>query len=131
MSRLKTAATGIATALFLTLPAGMAAAELSQSDIATITGQSGLRVVTSDGDFVGVSNGVRVGSRHTRLFLFNRTGSVFRFRGRDVVITTSADQLSLRDGVLVLDATTQRLRNKAQTPASDSSGPITIFLPRR
>ena len=121
----------LATAALISLTAGMAAAELSAADIEAVNGKSGIRVYTSDGDFVGVTNGLRVGSKHTRLFLFNRAGSVFRFRGRDVVITTSADQLTRQGADLILDANTQRLRNKAQKPQSDSSGPITIFLPRR
>lgn len=120
-----------AAALMLSVTATVAAADLSAADIQAIDGKSGIRVFTADGDFLGVSNGIRVGSRNTKLFLFNRSGSVFRFRGRDVVITTPADQLTLRGNDLVLEASTQRVRNKAQSPASDSAGAITVFLPRR
>ncbi|MEO1362591.1 MAG: hypothetical protein AAFU86_02330 [Pseudomonadota bacterium] len=120
-----------AAALMLSVTATVAAADLSAADIQAIEGKSGIRVFTADGDFLGVSNGIRVGSRNTKLFLFNRSGSVFRFRGRDVVITTPADQLTLRGNDLVLEASTQRVRNKAQSPASDSAGAITVFLPRR
>jgi len=120
-----------AAALMMTVTATVAAADLSAADIQAIDGKSGIRVYTADGDFLGVSNGIRVGSQNTKLFLFNRAGSVFRFRGRDVVITTPADQLTLRGNDLVLEATTQRVRNKAQSPASDSAGAITVFLPRR
>lgn len=120
-----------AAALMMTVTATVAAADLSAADIQAIDGKSGIRVYTADGDFLGVSNGIRVGSQNTKLFLFNRAGSVFRFRGRDVVISTPADQLTLRGNDLVLEATTQRVRNKAQSPASDSAGAITVFLPRR
>ena len=120
-----------ATALLLSLTATVASADLSPADIQAVDGKSGIRVFTSDGNFVGVTNGLRVGGKHTRLFLFNRAGSIFRTRGRDVIITTSPDQLTLRGSDLVLDANTQRLRNKAQKPASGTSGAITIFLPRR
>ncbi|MEL6888570.1 MAG: hypothetical protein AAFO86_07655 [Pseudomonadota bacterium] len=120
-----------AAALMMSVTATIAAADLSAADIQAIEGKSGIRVFTADGDFLGVSNGIRVGSRNTKLFLFNRSGSVFRFRGRDVVITTPADQLTLRGNDLVLEASTQRVRNKAQSPASDSAGAITVFLPRR
>ena len=120
-----------AAALMMSVTATVAAADLSAADIQAIDGKSGIRVFTADGDFLGVSNGIRVGSRNTKLFLFNRSGSVFRFRGRDVVITTPADQLTLRGNDLVLEASTQRVRNKAQSPASDSAGAITVFLPRR
>ncbi|WP_415920811.1 hypothetical protein [Tateyamaria sp. SN6-1] len=120
-----------ATALMLSLSATVASADLSAADIAAVDGKSGIRVYTADGDFLGVSNGIRVGSRNTKLFLFNRSGSIFRFRGRDVVVTTPADQLTLRGNDLFLEASTQRVRNKAFKPASDSAGPITIFLPRR
>ena len=120
-----------ATAILLSLTATVAAADLSAADIQAVDGKSGIRVYTADGDFVGVSNGIRVGARNTKLFLFNRSGSIFRFRGRDVVVTTPADQLTLRGNDLILAANTQRVRNKAQKPASDSAGAITVFLPRR
>ncbi|MEM9872101.1 MAG: hypothetical protein AAF822_12665 [Pseudomonadota bacterium] len=120
-----------ATAMLLSLTATVAAADLSAADIQAVDGKSGIRVYTADGDFLGVSNGIRVGARNTKLFLFNRSGSIFRFRGRDVVVTTPADQLTLRGNDLILAANTQRVRNKAQKPASDSAGAITVFLPRR
>ncbi|MEL7126218.1 MAG: hypothetical protein AAGK30_08305 [Pseudomonadota bacterium] len=120
-----------ATAILLSLTATVAAADLSAADIQAVDGKSGIRVYTADGDFLGVSNGIRVGARNTKLFLFNRSGSIFRFRGRDVVVTTPADQLTLRGNDLILAANTQRVRNKAQKPASDSAGAITVFLPRR
>lgn len=120
-----------ATAVLLSLTATVAAADLSAAAIQAVDGKSGIRVYTADGDFLGVSNGIRVGARNTKLFLFNRSGSIFRFRGRDVVVTTPADQLTLRGNDLILAANTQRVRNKAQKPASDSAGAITVFLPRR
>lgn len=124
--------TALALSLSFSLPASFAAAELSPADIATVESQSGIRVFTSDGDFVGVSNGIRVGERHTRLYLFKRAGSIFRSRGgRDIVITTTQDQLTLNGNSLTLAASTQRVHNKARTATSGGSGPITVLLQRR
>ena len=57
-----------------------------------------------------------------------RSGSIFRLRGRDVIVTTKTDFLTRRGNDLVLDASTQRLRVKVQNPASDEDGALTILL---
>ncbi|WP_299042399.1 hypothetical protein [uncultured Tateyamaria sp.] len=128
MTGFKTALASIATAAMLSVPATVTHADLSPSDIQAINGQSGIRVFSADGDFVGLTNGLRVSGERTRLFLLPRSGSIFRLRGRDVIITTKTDFLTLRGNDLVLDASTQRLRIKVQTPASDEDGALTILL---
>ncbi|GGX57618.1 hypothetical protein GCM10007385_28160 [Tateyamaria omphalii] len=115
-------------ALTFGLTATVAQATLSPSDIAAIDGKSGIRVYSSDGDFVGLTNGLRIYQDRTRLFLIPRAGSIFRLRSKDVVVTTKTDKLSLRDGNIVIDAATQRLRNKARSSSSDGDGTVTILL---
>ena len=128
MTRLKTALASIATAAMLSIPATLAQADLSPADIQAVDGKSGIRVYSSDGDFVGLTNGLRVSGERTRLFLLPRSGSIFRLRGRDVIVTTRTEFLTLRGNDLVLDASTQRLRIKTQSPASDQDGALTILL---
>ncbi|WP_299741870.1 hypothetical protein [uncultured Tateyamaria sp.] len=116
------------TALTLGLSATVAHADLSPSDIAAIDGKSGIRVYSSDGDFVGLTNGLRINQDRTRLFLVPRAGSIFRLRGKDVIVTTKTDLLTLQDGNIVIDADTQRLRIKARSSSSDDDGIVTILL---
>lgn len=123
-------ATLAATAL-LSVSATFAQADLSPADITAVDGKSGIRVYSSDGDFVGLTNGLRVSGNRTRLFLLPRSGSIFRRRGRDIIITTTTDQLTLRGSDLVLDASTQRLRVKVQKTASGQTGALTILLLNR
>ncbi|WP_299200436.1 hypothetical protein [uncultured Tateyamaria sp.] len=116
------------TALTLGLSATVAQADLNPSDIAAIDGKSGIRVYSSDGDFVGLTNGLRINQDRTRLFLVPRAGSIFRLRGKDVIVTTKTDLLTLQDGNIVIDADTQRLRIKARSSSSDDDGIVTILL---
>ncbi|WP_299699365.1 hypothetical protein [uncultured Tateyamaria sp.] len=115
-------------ALTLGLTATVAQADLSPSDIAAIDGKSGIRVYSADGDFVGLTNGLRINQDRTRLFLVPRAGSIFRLRSKDVIVTTTTDQLTLQGGNIVLDADTQRLRVKARSSSSDGDGILTILL---
>ena len=128
MTRFKTALASLAAAAMLSIPATLAQADLSAADIQAIEGKSGIRVFSSDGDFVGLTNGLNVSRDRARLFLLPRSGSIFRLRGRDVIVTTRTDLLTLRGNDLVLDASTQRLRVKVQTPSSDQDGALTILL---
>lgn len=117
------------TALALGLTASMANAGLSPAEVEAINGKSGIRVYASDGGFVGVTNGLRINQDRTRMFLIPRSGSIFRLRSKDVAVTTKTDKLSLRDGKLIIDADTQRLRIKASSPSSsDGGGIVTILL---
>ncbi|MBY5932302.1 hypothetical protein KUV51_04755 [Tateyamaria omphalii] len=128
MTRLQTTLKAFTMAAAFTLAATGSQADLSAEDIAAFDGKSGVRVYSSDGDFVGVTNGLRVSGERVRLFLLPRSGSIFRLRGRDVIVTTKTDLISRRGNDLVLDADTLRLRIKAQNPASDQDGALTILL---
>lgn len=121
----------LTAALMLSIPASLAQADLSGSEIAAINGKSGIRVYSSDGEFVGQTFGLRISGERTRLFLLSRSGSTFNLRGgRDVVITTYTDMLTLRGNQLVLDADERRLKVKAHTSGS-SDNRITIHLLNR
>ncbi|KIC48551.1 hypothetical protein [Tateyamaria sp. ANG-S1] len=128
MTRLYSAAKTLAAVTALALTTTAAHADLTAKDIAAFDGKSGVRVYSSDGDFVGTTNGLRVSGERVRLFLLPRSGSIFRLRGRDVIVTTKTDLITRRGNDLVLDADTLRLRIKAQNPASDQDGALTILL---
>lgn len=128
MKRLTKTLKTLTAALMIAVPATVAQADLSGSEIAAINGKSGIRVFSSDGEFVGQTFGLRINGDRTRLFLLSRSGSTFNLRGgRDVIITTKTDKLSLNGNQLVLDATERRLRTKAWTSGS-SDNRITIHL---
>ena len=121
----------LTAAMILGLPATFAQADLSLAEINAINGKSGIRVYSSDGEFVGQTFGLRIKGDRTRLFLLSRSGSTFNLRGgRDVIITTFTDRLTLQGNRLVLDADERRLRVKAFT-SGGSSNPITIHLLNR
>lgn len=124
MNRIKTTL----GALALGLTATVAQADLSPSQVEAIDGKSGIRVYSSDGDFIGVTNGLRINQDRTRLFLLRRAGSIFRGRGDTIVITTKTDMLTLRDGGIVLDADTRRLRVKAKTSGPGASRTVTVHI---
>lgn len=105
-----------------------AQADLSAAEISAIDGKSGIRVFSSDGGFVGVTNGVSVRGERTRLFLIARSGSFLRSRGRDVNITTFTDRLTLKEGAIVLDAPRQTIQLRAGGPIFIDDGPIEIAL---
>ncbi|MEL7132260.1 MAG: hypothetical protein AAGK77_07600 [Pseudomonadota bacterium] len=128
MTRLHTTAKTLASALLISLAAPLAQADLSPADIQVIDGRSGLQVFSSDGALIGTTNGLRVSGDRARLFVRPRVGSIRRLQGRDVVITTKTDLLTLRSGALVLDADERRVRTKVQNPSSRETGPLTILL---
>ena len=131
MKRVSTLVKSIATALALSLPATLAQADLSPADVSAINGKSGIAVYSSDGEFVGQTFGLRISGDRTRLFLLSRSGSTFNLRGgRDVIITTFTDNLSLDGNRLVVDATERRLKVKAHT-SGGSGNPVTIHLLHR
>ncbi|WP_299042402.1 hypothetical protein [uncultured Tateyamaria sp.] len=131
MTRVSTTVKAIATALVLSLPATLAQANLSPAEVSAINGKSGIRVYSSDGEFVGQTFGLRISGDRTRLFLLSRSGSTFNLRGgRDVVITTFTDNLSLQGNRLVINATERRLKVKSHT-SGGSDNPVTIHLLHR
>lgn len=128
MKRYATILRTLAAAIKLSVPATFAHADLSAADIAAIDGKSGIRVFSSDTAFVGITNGLSIREDRVRLFVVPRAGSISRFRGRDVIITTKTNLLTLRNGDLFLDADERRLRVKVQNPASNEDGALTIIL---
>lgn len=131
MNRVSKTLKTFAAALALTIPATLAQADLSASDISAINGKSGIRVYSSDGEFVGQTFGLRISGDRTRLFLLSRSGSTFNLRGgRDVIITTFTDNLTLQGNRLVVDATERRLKVKSHT-SGGSDNPVTIHLLNR
>ncbi|MEL6467049.1 MAG: hypothetical protein AAFQ58_18970 [Pseudomonadota bacterium] len=128
MKRLTKTLKTLTAALMIAVPATVAQADLSGSDIAAINGKSGIRVFSSDGEFVGQTFGLRINGDRTRLFLLSRSGSTFNLRGgRDVIITTRTDLLTLSGNQLVIAADERRLRTKAWT-SGGSDNQITIHL---
>lgn len=113
MTRLKSLTQALSTAALLALPVA-AHADLSQQDIDLIDGKSGIRVVSSDGAFLGTTNGLSVRGERTRLFLLARSGSVFSRVSPYVNITTFTDKLTLNGATLVLDEDRQAVRVRAK-----------------
>ncbi|MEL6566610.1 MAG: hypothetical protein AAFQ59_19360 [Pseudomonadota bacterium] len=128
MTRLTRLARTASTAALLMISATGAFAELSQSDLARIDGQSGIRVLTSDGAIVGTTNGLSIRGDRIRLLLVPRPRTVFPGRGRNVNITTTAENLTLRENELILDATRQRVRVRASGGGGGSARSIDVFL---
>lgn len=117
-------------AVLLALPVQSAHADLTPGDISVIQIQKGLRVLSSDGAVIGVADGISVRNDRARLFLRARGGSIFKVGGggKDIVVTTYTDKLTLRGNDLVLDANKQKVRNGANMSFTDDSSPIEIVL---
>lgn len=122
----------VASAL-MALSAQTARADLTPQDISTIQVQKGLRILSSDGAVIGVADGISVQDDRVRLFLRARGGSIFAVGGggKDIVVRTYTDNLTLRDNDLVLDANKQRVKNGATMSMTDDSSPIEIVLMQR
>ncbi|MEP1963896.1 hypothetical protein [Tateyamaria sp.] len=131
MRPLKRTLSTLTVAALLALPAAVAQAKLSAAEISAIAGKSGIRVLTSDGAYVGTTNGLNIGQDQTRMFLRVFRGSIFRGRSDSVVVTTITDNLTLRGTDLVLADNKQRVRNKANFSTSDRTRQIEVFLLQR
>lgn len=118
----------LAVTVLLAMPAAMAQAQLSSAEISALDGKSGIRVLTSDGRYIGTTNGLNIGQERTRMFLRPLRGSIFSRGRNNIVVTTLTDKLTLRDGNLVLGDTTQRVRTKANYSASDDTPQVEILL---
>ncbi|MEP1355018.1 MAG: hypothetical protein ABJX32_21365 [Tateyamaria sp.] len=128
MSQLFKALHTIALAFILT--AGIAQAELSDSDKDQIAGKIGLRVFTSDGAFIGVTNGLYfIRDDRVRLFVLNKAGSSFRPLSDDLNVTTFTDKVTFNGSDLILDESKQLFRN-AIPPRffADDDGPREVVL---
>jgi len=120
--------TARALALAAAMPAAAAHADLTEADLAAISGKSGLQVFASDGAYVGVTNGVTVKEDRTRLFVIPRRNSIFRRTGRDVTITTFNDRITRRGDELILDADGPTMRLRATRVVVDDDSPISVVL---
>ena len=117
------------TALSLGLSATALHADLSPQDISTLTGKFKPQVHTSDGLVLGTIDGIRFNGDRARLYLLTRGGTVFRRTGgKDIVVTTRTDKLTLKGSALVLDDVALKVRIKANKSFTDDSSPITILL---
>lgn len=128
MTNLRIAAKSCAIFMLALMPAATAHADLSASDIEAVNGKSGIRVFSADGSFVGITNGISISNDRARLFVVPRSGSLFRSRGKDIVITADTALVARRGNDLIVEATDQRLRRTAKTPASMSLEPVRIYL---
>ena len=117
------------SALAIILTAGIAQADLSDADKDQIAGKSGLRVFTSDGAFVGVTNGLYFRGDRIRLFVVNKVGSSFRPVSDDLNVTTFSDKVTLNGSDLILDVSKQRFRNAIPPKMfRDDDGPRDVVL---
>ena len=116
--------------LALTVTALPAQAELSASEAASIEVSKGLRILSSDGAVIGVADGISVNNDRVYLFLLAKGGSIFAVRagGKDIVVQTKTNLLTLQGNDLILDASAQLIRNVANMSFTDDSSPIEIFL---
>ena len=117
-------------ALTLTLMPIGAQAELSAQELTRIDAPGTWRLLSSDGAVIGLSDGVTVQDGRVRLFLRPRGGSIFArgTSGKDIVVTTYDTLLTLHGGDLVLDATAQRIKNRANMSFTDDSSPIEVLV---
>ena len=117
------------SALAIILTAGIAQADLSDADKDQIAGKSGLRVFTSDGAFVGVTNGLYFRGDRIRLFVVNKVGASFRPVSDDLNVTTFSDKVTLNGSDLILDVSKQRFRNAIPPKMfRDDDGPRDVVL---
>ncbi|MEM6372604.1 MAG: hypothetical protein AAF727_07475 [Pseudomonadota bacterium] len=125
-----TAIRTLVAALFIGVPFHGAKAELSAQETVIIQEKKGLRLVTSDGAVVGTADGVSVRDGRVRFYLLAKAGSIFSVGGggKDVVVRTYTTNLTLRGADVIIDATEQRVKNKANMSFTDDSAPIEINL---
>jgi len=105
-------------------------AELSAADAATIEVKKGLRLLSADGAVIGVADGISVNNDRVYMFLLAKGGSIFAVRagGKDIVVQTKTDLLTLQGNDLILDASAKLIRNVANMSFTDDSSPIEIVL---
>ncbi|WP_299653787.1 hypothetical protein [uncultured Tateyamaria sp.] len=116
----------------LALPASIAQADLSSADITALSNNSKVRVLSSDGAVLGTGDGISFQGDRARLFLKTRGGNIFRRTGgKDIVVTTLTEQLTLRGNDLIMDANAERIKIRANKSFTDDSSPITVLLINR
>ena len=105
-------------------------AELSTADAAAIEAKKGLRLLSADGAVIGVADGISVNNDRVYMFLLAKGGSIFAVGGggKDIVVQTKTDLLTLQGNDLILDASAKLIRNVANMSFTDDSSPIEIVL---
>ncbi|WP_299552617.1 hypothetical protein [uncultured Tateyamaria sp.] len=129
MQTLKGIGLPLFAAAVATLTASGAQADLTPTDIDALSGNAKVRVLSSDGAILGVTDGISFQGDRARLFVLTRGGNIFRRTGgKDIVVTTMTNKLTLKGQDLIMDADAQRVRIKANKSFTDDSSPITILL---
>lgn len=105
-----------------------ASADLTPAEIEQIRGKSGIQVFTSDGGFIGRTNGIAIRGDRVRLFTVPKSGSVLRRGNRNVNITTVTQGLILDQGRLVVDADTRELRTLSKFSGGAGAQPVEVSL---
>ena len=117
-------------ALGLSLSATDGHAELSASEAVQLEKLRGVPVVSLDGALVGTIDGASVKGDRASIFVRPSQGSLFRLRGKDVIIRTPTSEITLQANAIVLNADAQRIKIKA-TKIKKDDDMIDIVLPRR
>ncbi|MEO9895048.1 MAG: hypothetical protein ABJF05_01665 [Paracoccaceae bacterium] len=127
MQRMKTViAAGLAA---LSIAAVPAYADISAGEIDTIKTSRSAKILSSDGALLGNLNGIRLmGNGRVRVFISARNRSIHSLRGREVILTTRQDLLTVKGGNIVVDASRNFIRQRTQKSGSDSSAPADIVL---
>ena len=114
----------------LALPATISHADLTAAEAVQLEKLRGVPVVSVDGALVGTIDGASVQGDRASIFLRPSQGSLFRLRGKDVVIRTPTSEISLQANAIVLNSDAQRIKIKV-TKLKKDDDMIDILLPRR
>ena len=117
-------------ALALAFTTGAATAELSHDQAVQLEQLRGVPIVSLDGALVGTIDGASVNGGSASIFVRQVPGSLFRLRGKDIVIRTPTSEVSLRADAIVLNSDALRIKIKA-TKFDRDDEMIDIVLPRR
>ncbi|MEO9515380.1 MAG: hypothetical protein ABJH45_26210 [Paracoccaceae bacterium] len=129
MQRLKTLM--VAGFAALSIAAVPAYADISASEIDSIKTSRSAKIISSDGALLGNLNGIRLmGNGRVRVFINARNRSIRSLRGRQVILTTRQDLLTVKGGNIVVDASRNFIRQRTQKSGSDVSAPADIVLLR-
>ena len=113
----------------LSMAAVPAYADISASEIDTIKTSRSAKILSSDGALLGNLNGIRLmGNGRVRVFISARSGSFRPLRGREVILTTRQDLITLKGSNIVVDASRNFIRQRTQKSGSDAAAPADIVL---
>ena len=113
----------------LSMAAVPAYADISASEIDTIKTSRSAKILSSDGALLGNLNGIRLmGNGRVRVFISARNRSIRQLRGREVILTTRQDLLTVKGGNIVVDASRNFIRQRTKKSGSDVGAPADIVL---